>query len=381
MIDIHNMRVLIADDVEGMRRAMHGLLKVLDYGKNFLYAQNGQEALTLLQKSNVDLALLDLNMPIMSGVELLSLIRLDRKLRYMPVIIITGEANREVVAEAAESDIDAYILKPVTAKALGDKIASIVHAANFPSDMVRHLRNAKKFEESDDILNAIFETRLAMQANPNSSRPIRELGYLHMQRGDLKEAKRLLLKAANMNQMDIFAFHHLGELYMQLGNFDNAANFFDKAMKISPRHVARGIDFGKVLIQKGKPEKAREIIERAIALSDDKDAIREDVADFCLEHEFFDYAAYLLEKISKRPTARISYKLGQALEGQGEYRKALKHLARAGEQNSEDLDIKIHIARNYIALGWPMHAERVLHEILEKNPDAAEARRLLKECS
>ncbi len=97
----------------------------------------------------------------------------------MPVVMVTAEANQEIVAEAAESDIDAYILKPLTAKALETRILKVVDRTNNPPPMFYHLKKARDFEEDGDIEAAKKEIGLAMEANPDSSKPVREIGVLH----------------------------------------------------------------------------------------------------------------------------------------------------------------------------------------------------------
>lgn len=115
---------------------------------------------------------MDWNMPEMTGVELLNRIRENRELRDMPVVMVTAEANREIVAEAAESDIDAYILKPFTTKSMGDKILGVIEKANNPPLMSLHLKKARDLEEKGDVAGAIEEAMLAMEADPQSSKPI-----------------------------------------------------------------------------------------------------------------------------------------------------------------------------------------------------------------
>jgi len=212
MIDLLNMHVLIVDDMPIMCKSIRGMMRVLGFGKTFQFAFNGFDGWNLLKEAPADLAIVDWNMPQMSGIELLGCIREDRELRDMPVVMITAEANREIVAEAAESDIDAYILKPLTVKSLGDKILRVIEKANNPPPMVFHLKNARKLEENGEMDAAIEAVSMAMEAEPESSRPIRELGYLHFKKADFENAEKWLLKAANMNNLDVFAFHYLGEL-------------------------------------------------------------------------------------------------------------------------------------------------------------------------
>lgn len=382
MIDLKQMSVLIVDDMENMCKSIRGMLKVLNYGSRFRFAFNGAEAWSVIQKDPVDLAIVDWNMPTMTGVELLGRIRDSKILRDMPVVMVTAEANSEIVAEAAESDIDAYILKPLTVKSLGDKIAEVVEKANTPPPMSFHLKQARDLEEAGDPDAAIQEIKKAMEATPKSTRPIRELGKIYLKTGNFEEAEKWLSKAAKLNKLDVIAFHSLGELYLKRNDIDKASEFLDKAMSISPRHVGRGVQFGKVLVQKGAVRKALNVFDKAIALADNSLVVQEEVADFCLEEGFYEYAEKNLEFLLQQMPSRqdIIYKLGEANEKQGQFRKALGYFIEAGKRDKDNTDIQLKIAKNYIASGQVLRAEQTLNVILRKDPENESAKELLQQC-
>jgi len=382
MIDINEMTVLIVDDMISMCKSIRNMMRVIQYGKEFFYANNGKEALKILQEEPIDLVLLDYNMPGMTGAEVISHIREDRNLRDLPVIMVTAEAYQDYVAEAAESVIDAYILKPLTIKVLKEKISIVVEKSNNPSPMVDHLKKAKGFEEEGDIDAAVKEAELAMEANPNSSRPIRELGYYYFKKDNLKEAERWLLKAAEMNYMDVFAFHYLGELYLKLNDIENAHRYFEKAMKISPRHLTRGIHFAKTLVERKMITKAVHVFDEVLKLSGSTLELREEIADFCIDEGASEYAAKLLESIIKEKPDRtdLFFKLGKALENLGDIEKAITYLIKAGKIDKENAGINIHLAKDYLTLGKPIYAEKAIKEILKINPSHKVARELLKQC-
>jgi len=382
MIDLKQMSVLIVDDMENMCKSIRGMLKVLDYGSKFRFAFNGAEAWAILKKNSIDLAIVDWNMPTMTGVELLCHIRNNKTMRDMPVVMITAEANSEIVAEAAESDIDAYILKPLTVKSLGNRIAEVVEKANNPPAMAFHLKQARDLEEAEDFESAIKEINKAMDAAPESTRPLRELGKVYLKADNFEEAEKWLSKAAKLNKLDVIAFHALGELYLKLNELDKALEFFDKAMNISPRHAGRSVQFGKVLILKGAVRKAINVFDKAIALSDNSLSIPEDVAVFCLEEGLNEYAEKNLEFLLQQMPSRqdIVYKLGIANEKQGQYRKALNYFIEAGKRNTDNIDIQLKVAKNYIASGQVLRAEQTLNSITRKDPDNEQAKELLKQC-
>jgi CheY-like chemotaxis protein len=83
------------------------------YEMNVLYAQSGKEALDLLDKSAVDLVLMDVMMPEMDGVECMKVLRQQTKFKSLPVIALTAKAmkgDREQCIAAGASD---YLCKPV----------------------------------------------------------------------------------------------------------------------------------------------------------------------------------------------------------------------------------------------------------------------------
>jgi tetratricopeptide (TPR) repeat protein len=318
----------------------------------------------------------------MTGADLLSRIRDDRNLRDLPVVMVTAQAFGDYVAEAAESEIDAYLLKPLTIKLLAEKVSYVVEKANNPSPMVAHLKEAMLLEEEGDLKGAIREAKLAMKADPESSRPIRDLGYYYYKKEDFGRAEKWLLKAAGMNHMDVFAFHHLGELYLKCGNIEKAQHYFEKAMKISPRHLSRGINFGKILVQMNMKERAQEVFDKALQLSGSTLELREEIADYCLEQGINKYASRLLLSIIREQPHRpdLLLKVGVAMEASGEAKKAVSYLNEANRMDGGNEEIKIHLARNYLTLGKPIWAEKALKEIIKVNPSHVLANELLRQC-
>lgn len=113
---------LVVDDFEAMRQITATQLRALG-ADQILTARSGKEALTLLGKQRVDMILADWYMPGMSGLDLLQAVRADDRLRHLPFIMITAEAERERVAEAIAAGVSDLLVKPYTAERLGARIA------------------------------------------------------------------------------------------------------------------------------------------------------------------------------------------------------------------------------------------------------------------
>ena len=382
MIELENMKVLIVDDSEGMRKSIRGMLLVLKYGGTFYFAEDGKEGWRILKEKPVDLAILDWNMPNMNGIELMGLIREDRGLRDMPIVMVTGEANKEIVAEAAESDIDAYILKPLTIQSLGDKIKYVIEKVNNPTPMVSHLKQARAFEETGDIDAAIDEARRAVFADNNSSRPVREVGYYLYKKGCLNEAKKWFIHAADMNKLDVFAFHYLGQIYLHRNQIDKAAECYFQAMNISPRNISRAIDFGKILVKKDMANQAIKVFNKAIALTDDTLGLHESLIGFCFEHKMYQYAINLMKFILKHVPTRhdLLLKIGMAYESMGQHKMALPYFVEADKKDNNNIKIKLHIARALLVLKQNLQAEGMIKAVLKIDPYHSDARTLLRKC-
>lgn len=119
-----NMRFLVVDDFSTMRRIVRNLLKELGFS-NVEEAEDGQVALHKLKNSTFDFVVTDWNMPNMTGLELLKAIRADAQLKHLPVMMVTAEAKKENIIEAATAGASGYIVKPFTAATLDEKLKKV----------------------------------------------------------------------------------------------------------------------------------------------------------------------------------------------------------------------------------------------------------------
>ncbi|NUS37616.1 MAG: chemotaxis protein CheY [Lysobacter sp.] len=119
-----NIRILIVDDFSTMRRIVKNLLNDLGFF-NTSEADDGHSALAELRKGPFDLIITDWNMPGMPGIDLLKQVRADAALSRIPVLMVTAEAKREQIIEAAQAGVNGYVIKPFTAQTLGDKLGKI----------------------------------------------------------------------------------------------------------------------------------------------------------------------------------------------------------------------------------------------------------------
>ncbi len=117
---LNMMKILIAEDNVINQKLMLHIFKRINV--DFTIVNNGEEALDFLDSNWADLVILDIQMPILDGVETVKLIRKDNRLKNIPVIALTAQAmpgDKEAFLEAGFSD---FLSKPVDTKVLKDKI-------------------------------------------------------------------------------------------------------------------------------------------------------------------------------------------------------------------------------------------------------------------
>ena len=116
------MRILSVDDSKASRHAIARAVNILGY--EFIEAGNGKEGLTILEKLNgaVDLILLDWNMPVMNGLNMLEIVKSDKRYKHIPVTMITTEVDRNKIVTALKKGAANYVMKPYTQQALIEKI-------------------------------------------------------------------------------------------------------------------------------------------------------------------------------------------------------------------------------------------------------------------
>ena len=122
-------KFLVVDDMSTFRAMVKQSLIDLGF-KNVMEASNGNDAFDLLNDAEVklaafDIVLCDWNMPKMSGIDLLKKVRAEQWGTKLPFVMLTAEAELEKVKEALDHQVTGYIVKPVSANTLKDKLIGI----------------------------------------------------------------------------------------------------------------------------------------------------------------------------------------------------------------------------------------------------------------
>ncbi len=128
-----SLNVLVVDDSAVMRSMVIRTLKLSGVPLGEIHqAGNGKEGLLALRQSWVDLLLVDLNMPVMSGEEMIARIRQDEKDAELPILVISTEGSQTRI-EAIRGQGAEFVHKPFTPEELGSKIRQLTGVTDVQS--------------------------------------------------------------------------------------------------------------------------------------------------------------------------------------------------------------------------------------------------------
>jgi|SRR5580700_1862137 two-component system chemotaxis response regulator CheY len=119
--------VLIVDDSAAIRKILQRVLRQtgIPIG-NIVEAGDGREALEALKTQTVGLALLDINMPNMDGLELLGHLKANETWAHLPVIMVSTEGSQAKVLDAVKMGASGYVRKPFNSDQIKEKLAEIL---------------------------------------------------------------------------------------------------------------------------------------------------------------------------------------------------------------------------------------------------------------
>lgn len=118
------MKILVVDDDPTTRKVLSLYLKAK--GHEVVTAENGLDALEKLGTQNVNLIMSDVNMPYMDGIEFVKNVRVNSEWTDIPILMVSTEADPEEQQLAFSAGANGYLIKPVTAEMVNEKIKELV---------------------------------------------------------------------------------------------------------------------------------------------------------------------------------------------------------------------------------------------------------------
>jgi|WetSurMetagenome_2_1015567.scaffolds.fasta_scaffold154675_2 two-component system, chemotaxis family, chemotaxis protein CheY len=120
-----NIKILIVDDHPMMLTMLRQILKQLGFD-NIREAETAEQALELVGHDDIAMVFTDLGLPAMSGIELIQKIRENSATSQLPVIVLSGLSDQEIVVQALKAGADNFIVKPCSAGTIKEKIVQVL---------------------------------------------------------------------------------------------------------------------------------------------------------------------------------------------------------------------------------------------------------------
>jgi predicted Zn-dependent protease len=293
--DIADCRALVVDGNPMSRSIIVSQLR--DYGLTQVsQAARPTDARRALELREFDVVLCEQTFPnsTYSGQALLDDLRRAQLLSFGTVfVMLTGEATYAQVAEAAESALDSYLLKPHTAAALGQRLRQARYRKRLLSEIFKHIE-AGQFEDAIRLCmlrfaqrgeywlyaarigaelllrlerpaqaQQLFETILQHQALPWAKLGV---ARAHVDAGQPVQALQTLQSLSNSEPSYADAYDVMGRIHVEQGNFEQALQVYRQASDITPSSIARLQKRGMLAFYLGEKEEAAKALDRATLL-------------------------------------------------------------------------------------------------------------------
>jgi CheY-like chemotaxis protein len=271
-----NTTVMVVEDILSARETVINILKALGFS-NFQEAENGEAALAQMNGKSPGLIISDWNMPKMNGLSLLRAVRSRPDCPYVPFIFLTSKSEVEDVALASDGGASAYMVKPVTIKALSEALNTVLHGG-FEQDFellkveIQTLCLAKEEAKAVDLLRR-FELLYPAQAQRIALEHVRVL----MQFSNFSRAEEILCDILAANPLFVRGWETMAKIQSWQGKWDQALGAVDKAVSISPNNTEYFILRGSINLHRENLHEARKNFMTALNIDRKNDQIKQDI--------------------------------------------------------------------------------------------------------
>jgi CheY-like chemotaxis protein len=375
------LNVLVVDDMPAIRRMLRQMLQALGVRGQIQEAMDGVEAWETLQEQFYELVVCDINMPRMNGLELLRRFRADPRYETTPFLMITGEVTEEVVAAAAESEVDGYLLKPFKINTLESRLRTIILNKHQPSTGESLFLKAKKLLEADRPQDAVvLLEKLLEPPFKKHAKVLNLLGECHLALDSAEQAASCFTQALKLNPQYLKSCQNLAVLNETLGNLTEARNFLEQARSLSPLNPERLFRLGQLCLKAGDKTQAQQYLKESLKCGHTaEETDRPQVAEVFLQAGMDQVAEDLFtQSIREQPDNVYLYnRLGIALRRQKKHQEALKCYQTALDLAPANERIYFNLGILYFDLGNNEKALQAFKTALKLRPDFAEAREFI----
>ncbi len=259
-IVIKPYHVLVVFGDAQLRRTIKGTLRQLGYQRVHA-VENGFEALQWLESGEkTDVVITSLFMTRLDGFGLLEKIRSQPATKNLPVILVAGKATEQLVAQAIETDADAYLLMPFTPADLDRRIDELMERRTKPSLYQQLLLSGQATLETSPQ-ESVMWFREAVHENPSNPIGHYWLGQALEKAGSLIEAEKAYRQAVELNPLHVKSMDRLREYYRKSGRTDELYEILARLFRARPDRRDVALELGPLALTRGDVDRGTACFE------------------------------------------------------------------------------------------------------------------------
>ncbi|MEA3223146.1 MAG: tetratricopeptide repeat protein [Thermodesulfobacteriota bacterium] len=327
-----DIKMLIVGSDYIYRKGIKDMLNILEF-KNIEEAADGPNAWEILNRVKSDIVISQWDMPEMSGISFLKLIRRDTEFSDTPVILRASQITKLDVIKAGEAGASTILVDPVTIEKLEDKINYILEFEMNPStkQAKTYMARGDQYMHENRFEDALREYKKILDIL-ESAEVYYNIGYIKTAQGEYDEALAAFRKATQINQMFAKAYTAMAAVFLKMDDKKQAEAYLQKA--------------GDIYMEREMHENAENIFNEILKINPD--------------------------------TINVYNSLGILYRKQDRYKDALVQYQKAAKIAPDDENIHFNMGRVYLELNNPDMAKNCFKKALMINPRLDMARGMLK---
>jgi tetratricopeptide (TPR) repeat protein len=314
------------------KKTLKQMLRVIGFDK-IDEVKDAPTAWETIRRTNPGIVIAQWDMPEMSGMALLKLIRADSEYSETPLLLWTTEITKADVVKAGEAGVNAILIEPLSVENLESKIRIIMEFEMSPTT-----KKAKTFMAKGDVYlkEERFESALKEYVKIldilESAEVYYNIGYIKTAQGEYDEALAAFRKATQINQMFAKAYKAMADVYVKMGNKDMAEKYLQMA--------------GDIFLEREMHESAESVFNEILQIKPD--------------------------------TINVYNSLGILYRRQNRTADSIKLYEKAIKINPSDENIHFNMGRAYLDLENPQMAKKCFLKALKINPSFDTARGMIE---
>lgn len=328
-----NFTFLVAERDMTLRNAQVESIKEMGFTK-VMSAATGTQAWSMLKRTGADFIVCGWNLPEISGLTLLKIVRADKQYLTVPFLMVAELVTKGQVVEAGQAGVTDIICRPITPQRFKEKLESLLQWARDPERQEAESAYQKglKLMEQGKWEEALASFRRILTIYENAE-IYYNMGYINTVLERYDEAIVCFRKATEIDEAFARAYQKIGECYAAMGEQVQAENYLQRAADI-------------FLEKESDPDSAEQVLKEILKVNPN--------------------------------TINVFNTLGIIYRRQARYEEAIHQYLRALRVSPQDENIFYNLGRCYYDLGDDPQAAKVLKRAVEVSPKFEEAQKLLK---